>query len=347
MGDLSEQVAVVAGATRGAGRGIAVALGERGATVYCTGRSSRSQPNTSGHHYAGRPETIEESAEAVTAAGGHGIAVRVDHTKESEVRKLFARVKREQGRLDVLVNVLTGMPETSWSAFEEQSVQRGREQLDSWVWPHVLTSRYAVPLMIARKSGLLVEIVDQEGIGFHGSFFFDLLETVLKRIAFALAEELAVHNITSVAITPGFMRTEAILERFGVRESNWREAAETHPEAKAFGFHESETPQFVGRGVAALAADEERASLSGGVYSSRTLALRYGFTDVDGRVPDIYPLVQAHRERLGLRRRAAVQWELVSRGSGGETCVSGRAGLSSVSPQATQYSGEILCEAAS
>jgi len=311
---LAGQVAVVAGATRGAGRGIARMLGEAGATVYCTGRSSRTQANTSDHHHAGRPETIEETAEQVTAAGGTGIAVRVDHRSEAEVKKLFQRVKREQHRLDVLVNVLTGKPVKSWAAFEKQSVAEGRAQFDSWVWPHIYTSRHAVPLMIAQQSGLVVEIIEQEGIGFHGTFFFDLFEAALKRIAYALAEELAAHNVTSVAITPGFMRTEAILEQFGVTEANWQHAAEHNAEAKRFGFSESETPNYVGRAIAALAADENRAELSGGVYSSHTLSERYGFTDVDGRRPNIYANIAEHLAAMGMQPRAAVQWQLTPLG---------------------------------
>jgi NAD(P)-dependent dehydrogenase (short-subunit alcohol dehydrogenase family) len=310
MPKLSGQVAVVAGATRGAGRGIAVMLGEAGATVYCTGRSSRSAPNTSDHHYAGRPETIEETAELVTAAGGDGIAVRVDHAQEEEVKKLFQRVKRERKRLDVLVNVLTGRPVTSWKGFAQQSVTEGRAQFESWVWPHVITARHAVPLMTAQKSGLIVEIIEQETIGFHGTFFFDLFESALKRIAYALAEELAPSNITSLAVTPGFMRTEAILERYGVTEANWRHAAEHNAEAKGYGFQESETPNFVGRAIAAIAADAARMQLSGGVYSSFTLSQRYGFTDVDGRVPNIYPIVEQYIAAMGARPGAAIQWQL-------------------------------------
>src|SRR5262249_3426023 len=228
MKPLEGKVALVAGATRGAGRGIARMLGEAGATVYCTGRSSRGRPNTSGHHYAGRPETIEETAEMVDAAGGVGIPVRVDHAVEAEVVDLFKRVKREKKRLDVLVNVLTGPPVTSWGPFWKQSLERGRAMFDGWVWPHVVTCRDAAPVMVPRKGGLIVEVVEQETIGFHGQFFFDLFEATLKRIAYALAEELAPHGVCAVAITPGFMRTEAILEQFGVTEANWRDAAESN-----------------------------------------------------------------------------------------------------------------------
>lgn len=285
MKSLEGKVAVVAGATRGAGRGIARMLGEAGATVYCTGRSSRGAPRTHGHHYANRPETIEETAEMVDAAGGRGIAVRVDHAKEPEVVALFKRVAREAKRLDVLVNVLTGSPVEAWGPFWKQSVEKGRAQVEGWVWPHVWTCRHAVPLMVKQKSGLVVEIVEQDTVGYHGEFFFDLFETCLKRIAYALAEELAPHGVCAVALTPGFMRTEAILEQFGATEENWLEVAETNPEARGYGFAGSETPCFVGRAVAALASDPEVLSKSGGVYSSWALSDEYGFADVDGRRP--------------------------------------------------------------
>jgi NAD(P)-dependent dehydrogenase (short-subunit alcohol dehydrogenase family) len=309
MASLEGHVAVVAGATRGAGRGIARMLGEAGATVYCTGRSSRTQPNTSGHHYAGRPETIEETAELVEAAGGTGIAVRVDHAVEDEVAALFKRVKREQKRLDVLVNVLTGAPVTSWGAFWKGSVAEGRAQFDGWVWPHVATARHALPLMVERKRGLVVEIVEQDAVGYHGAFYFDLFETALKRLAYAVAEEGAAKGIAALAITPGFLRTEAILERYGVTEANWRDALEHSAEARGYGFAESETPCFVGRAVAALAADPDRARWSGGVTSSWALSEAYGFTDLDGRRPNIWPAVAAHVGGAKARG-AAVQWRL-------------------------------------
>ncbi|HEV2132421.1 MAG TPA: SDR family NAD(P)-dependent oxidoreductase [Longimicrobiaceae bacterium] len=311
MKPLAGKVAVVAGATRGAGRGIARMLGEAGATVYCTGRSSRHQPNTSGHHYAGRPETIEETAELVEAAGGRGIPVRVDHTVEAEVAGLFERVARGRQRLDVLVNVLTGPPATYGTPFLEQSVEQGRAAFDAWVWPHVTTCRYAVPLMLEGKSGLIVEIIEQESIGYHGEFYFDLYETAMKRLAYALAEELAPKGVTALALTPGFMRTEAILEQFGVTEANWREAAEQNEEAKRYGFIHSETPCFVGRAVAALAADPEVARWSGGVYSSWTLSGEYGFTDLDGTRPNIWPTVAEYFASSYGAPRAAVQWRLV------------------------------------
>jgi NAD(P)-dependent dehydrogenase (short-subunit alcohol dehydrogenase family) len=311
MKPLERKVAVVAGATRGAGRGIARMLGEAGATVYCTGRSSQAQPNKSGHHHAGRPETIEETAELVDAAGGKGIPVRIDHTVEAEVANLFQRVKHEKKRLDILVNVLTGPPVTAWSPFWKQSLGAGRAMFDTWVWPHVITCWHAAPLLIAGKSGLIVEIVEGDSIGFHGQFFLDLLEVALKRLANSLAEELAPRGVTALAITPGFLRTEAILEKFGVSETNWRDAAETNEQAKRFGFINSETPCFVGRAVAALAADPKMARHSGGVYSSWGLSQEYGFTDLDGTQPNIWKLIAEQHPEAGQSTRAAVHWQLV------------------------------------
>jgi NAD(P)-dependent dehydrogenase (short-subunit alcohol dehydrogenase family) len=312
MKALEGKVALVAGATRGAGRGIARMLGEAGATVYCTGRSSRTMPNSSGHHYAGRPETIEETAEMVDASGGIGIPVRIDHTAPDEVARLFKRVKREKKRLDVLVNILTGPPVASWSPFWKQSLEQGRAAVDAWVWPHVTTCRYAVPLMVERKAGLIVEIVEQESIGYHGQFFFDLFEISLKRIAYALATELALYGVTALSITPGFMRTEAILDQFGVTESNWPAAAEKNATARRFGFIHSETPCFVGRAVAALAADPDVARWSGGVTSSWRLAETYGFTDLDGTRPNIAPLIAEKFATTPETPRAAVAWQLVN-----------------------------------
>jgi NAD(P)-dependent dehydrogenase (short-subunit alcohol dehydrogenase family) len=309
---LSGKIALVAGATRGAGRGIARMLGEAGATVYCSGRSSRTQPNTSDHHYAGRPETIEETAEMVTAAGGRGIAVRVDHSMESEVESLIARIAKDHKRLDILVNVLTGKPVGAWSSFWEIPVAEGRAMFDGWVWPHVLTCRHAVPLMMKGKSGLMVEIIEQDTIGFHGQFYFDLFEIALKRMVYTLGEELAPHNISTLAITPGFMRTEAILQEFGVTEANWRDAAENNAKAKAFGFIASETPCYLGRCIAALAADKDIAKKSGGVYSTWGLSEQYPFTDLDGSRPHMGRYFkEKHPEFLDARTATGLSWKLV------------------------------------
>jgi NAD(P)-dependent dehydrogenase (short-subunit alcohol dehydrogenase family) len=287
-------------------------LGEAGATVYCTGRSSRTMPNTSSHHYAGRPETIEETAELVSAAGGIGIPARVDHTVEDEVAGLFKRVKREKKRLDVLVNVLTGPPVSSWSPFWKQSLDEGRAMVDAWVWPHVTTCRYAVPLMVERKTGLIVEIVEQDSIGYHGQFYFDLFEISLKRLAYALASELAPYGVTALSISPGFMRTEAILEQFGVTEQNWIEAAEKNATAKRFGFIHSETPCYVGRAIAALAADPDAARWSGGVTSASRLSDVYGFTDLNGTRPNIAPLLAEKFAEMSESPHASIDWQLTT-----------------------------------
>jgi len=313
MQPLAGKVALVAGATRGAGRGIALMLGEAGATVYCSGRSSRTQPNQSAHHYAGRRETIEETAELVAAAGGVGIPVRVDHTIDAEVAALFARVQREQGRLDVLVNILTGRPVASWKAFWKLPLDEGRAFVDGWLWPHVATCWHAVPLMVKTKGGLIVEIIEQDGIGYHGQFFFDLMEISLKRLSYALAQELAPKGITALSITPGFMRTEAILDKFGVTEANWRDAAENHAEAKQWGFIASETPCYVGRAVAALAADPKLERKSGGIYNSGALADEYGFTDIDGNRPNMNRFMKEHfPQYVDAKSPTPVEWKLVA-----------------------------------
>ena len=313
MAALGGQVAVVAGATRGAGRGIARMLGEAGATVYCTGRSSRHAPRVHTHHYKDRPETIEETAELVTAAGGTGIPLVIDHTAEAQVRALFSTVKRKHKRLDILVNVLTHSPVTAWSPFWKQDVEKGREQVEGWIWPHVLTARHALPLMIAGRSGLVVEIIEQEGIGYHGQIWFDLFEIALKRLAYAIAVEAAARGIVALSITPGFMRTEAILDQFGATEANWQEVAETNAEAKGWEFIASETPCYVGRAIAALAADPGRARFSGGVYSSGTLSEIYDFTDLDGSRPNIMRYLAERRPHLFAHTPGVVPWELGSR----------------------------------
>jgi NAD(P)-dependent dehydrogenase (short-subunit alcohol dehydrogenase family) len=312
MAGLSGQVAVVAGATRGAGRGIARMLGEAGAVVYCTGRSSRQAERTHAHHHAQRPETIEETAELVTAAGGVGVGVRVDHTQEAEVERFFARVRKERGRLDILVNVLTHAPVENWAPFWKQDVAPGRAQVEGWIWPHVMTARHALPLMIAGKSGLVVEIVEQEGIGYHRQVWFDFYETLLKRLAYAIAWEGAEHGITALSLTPGFMRTEAILEQYGATEETWRDVAETNAEAKRWGFIASETPCYVGRAIAALAADRRRQRFSGGVYSSSTLSESYDFTDIDGTRPNMNRYIAEHHADLLVPKEGVADWRVAA-----------------------------------
>src|ERR671919_3023590 len=196
---LNESVAVVAGATRGAGRGIARMLGEAGATVYCTGRSSREQPNTSSHVHAGRPETIEETAEMVTRAGGKGIPVRVDHTVENQVVALFEQIGREQSRMDVLAIVMTGQP-ASWKNFLEERPAEGKAFVEGWIWPHVVTAWHGAKLMTRHRAGLIVELVEQDNVGYHGAFYFDLMETLLKRLVLGLANDLGTSGITAVAL---------------------------------------------------------------------------------------------------------------------------------------------------
>jgi NAD(P)-dependent dehydrogenase (short-subunit alcohol dehydrogenase family) len=283
---LTGKIAVVAGATRGAGRGIARMLGEAGATVYCSGRSVAGHAAT-----PGRPETIDETAALVTAAGGRGIAARTDHLDSAQVEALFARVRQESGQLDILVNDIWGGEDlTEWGKrFWTLDPVKGFALLDNAIRTHVLTSRYGVPLMVERNRGLIVEITDGDHAGYRSTLYYDLAKMGAIRLAFAMGEELASSGITAVAVTPGFLRSEAMLERFGVTEANWRDAAET-----VMGFEESETPCFVGRAVAALAADPGVHAKNGGVYASWTLSDEYGFSDIDGRRP--------HWERFMLRK---------------------------------------------
>jgi NAD(P)-dependent dehydrogenase (short-subunit alcohol dehydrogenase family) len=275
---LRGHIVLVAGATRGAGRGIACALGEAGATVYCTGRSVRGKPATKG-----RRETINETAELVTHCGGQGFAVRCDHTKEAEVKKLAARIQREQkGRLDILVNdvwggdALTEFGKTFWQV----SLDKGLKMLQQAVHSHIITSRHLAPMMVKRGSGLIVEITDGDFFGYRGNLFYDLVKTSVIRLAMIMAYELRKTPITSLAVTPGFLRSEAMLDHFGVKEENWRDAGKKRPD-----FLHSETPLYVGRAVAALAADPNVKQKSGQVFSSWNLSDEYGFTDADGTRP--------------------------------------------------------------
>ncbi|SCL63459.1 NAD(P)-dependent dehydrogenase, short-chain alcohol dehydrogenase family [Micromonospora citrea] len=281
---LTGRVALVAGATRGAGRQIAVQLGVAGATVYATGRSSRA-----GRSEMGRPETIEETAELVTEAGGTGVAVRVDHLVPEQVRDLVARIDAEQGRLDVLVNdIWGGDPLTTWEKpVWEQPLEAGFRVLRLAVDTHIVTSHFALPLLIRRPGGLVIEVGDgtreYNDTTRRLSVFYDLAKVSVNRLAFNWAHELAPHGCTAVALTPGWLRSEAMLEHFGVTEENWRDALDREPH-----FAISESPAFVGRAVAALAADEDRARWNGRSVSSGELAKVYGFTDVDGSRPDAW-----------------------------------------------------------
>jgi NAD(P)-dependent dehydrogenase (short-subunit alcohol dehydrogenase family) len=288
--DENRLVALVAGATRGAGRGIACALGECGATVICTGRSSRMHPrNTaSGGEQSPfatefRPETIEETAELVEKAGGHGIAKRVDHSNEAEIHSLAEEIREKYGRLDVIVDDIWGGD--AWCEWGkpgwELDCEQGKKMWEQGVWTHILTSRQLVPLLLKSSQGVLIEITDGDSLAYRGNFFYDLVKTMVIRMAFSWSEELHQHGVTSVAITPGFLRSEAMLEHLGVTRSNWQLAAEKDPN-----FLVSESPWFVGRAVAALVMDPERFSYSGQVLSSWGLAKKYGFTDEDGTQPD-------------------------------------------------------------
>ena len=268
---------MVAGATRGAGRGIACALGEAGAVVYCTGRSVRGKPAT-----PNRPETIDETAEMINAAGGTAHAVRVDHSDETQVAALFERVRREQQRLDILVNDiwggegLTEFGKTFWEVSLDQGFRMLRQAIDT----HIITSRYGSPLLLETGGGLIVEVTDGNSFGYRGNLFYDLVKSSVIRLAFGMAYELRRRNVTAVAITPGFLRSEAMLEHFGVSEANWEEGAKKDPN-----FAASESPLFVGRAIAALAADADVFKKSGRVLASWDLAEEYGFTDADGRRP--------------------------------------------------------------
>ncbi len=283
---LSGKVALVAGGTRGAGRGIAVQLGAAGATVYVTGRTSgsaRSEMN--------RPETIEETAALVDEAGGRGIAVRVDHLVPEEVRALVGRIEAEQGALHVLVNDIWGATTMEWNkTVWESSLENGLHTLRLAVDTHAITSHFAMPLVIKTPGGLVVEVTDgtdeYNATTYRVSFFYDLAKAAVNRMAFALAHELAPHGATAVSLTPGWLRSEAMLEAYGVRESNWRDATARSPH-----FAISESPAFVGRAVAALARDPDRSRWNGRSLSSGQLAKIYGFTDLDGSRPDAWRYV--------------------------------------------------------
>ena len=280
---LAGKVALVAGATRGAGRGIAVELGAAGATVYVTGRTSGSRRSE-----MGRPETIEETAALVDEAGGRGIPVRVDHLVPDEVAALVARIDEEQGALHVLVNDIFGATTMEWDKpVWEASLDVGLRLLRLQVDTHATTSHFAIPLLLRTPGGLVVEVndgTDEYNAGnYRVNFFYDLAKASVGRMAFALAHELGPRGATAVSVTPGWLRSEAMLDAYGVTEESWRDATERTPH-----FAISETPRFVGRAVAALAADPDVARWNGTSSSSGQLAQEYGFTDLDGSRPDCW-----------------------------------------------------------
>jgi NAD(P)-dependent dehydrogenase (short-subunit alcohol dehydrogenase family) len=310
MKSLEGKVAVVAGATRGAGRGIACMLGEAGATVYCTGRNSREQRNTEGY-FAGRPETIEETAEMVSARGGVGISARTDHLDAAQVESLFRRVEKEQGRLDVLVNDISEGVEHEWKPFWKLSLDKGLTALRQGIHTHIITARYAVPLMVKQKGGLVVEVGDGDALYYRGNLFYDLVKVTTSRLAYGWAEELRPHKVAALAVTPGFMRTEMVLERLKATEENWREVAGKSKAACGYGLAGSETPFFVGRAVAALAADPAVLEKSGGLYSSWGLAEEYGFSDVDGARPNWWNYFTEHfPQMVNARPNTGFRWKL-------------------------------------
>ncbi|HET7706578.1 MAG TPA: SDR family oxidoreductase [Thermoanaerobaculia bacterium] len=284
MKPLEGKIAVVAGATRGAGRGIATALGEAGATVYCTGRSVPGKPGMKD-----RPETINETAAIVTARGGRGIAIQTDHTFPGQVERLFEQV----GEFDILVNDIWGGDDlVEWGKkLWETKLDDGLTLIDRAIKTHIITSYYGIPRM--KKGGLVVEITDGDAYFYRGHFFYDLVKTTVIRMAFALSQELKDRGINAVAVTPGFLRSEWMLDHFGVTEKNWRDAAK-----KMKSFIASETPLFVGRGVAALAADPNVGRKNGRVVASWDLGDEYGVTDADGTRPHFVRWVREHEPEV-------------------------------------------------
>jgi NAD(P)-dependent dehydrogenase (short-subunit alcohol dehydrogenase family) len=287
---LRDRIAVVAGATRGAGRGIATALGEAGATVYCTGRSSRR-----GHlrsDYEGRSETIEETAELVTGAGGTGIAVPVDHLDPSQVQALGTRIASEHRRIDVLVNDIWGAemlkgPPPDWNKpIWETDLDDGLRIVRLGIETHLITAHALLPLVVAAPNGLHIEVTDgtrgYNADHYRISAFYDLVKSAVNRLAWALGQELEPRGATAVAVTPGWLRSEMMLDAFGVTEDNWRDA-DAPP-----GFEQSESPRYVGRAIASIAADPGRARWNQASVTSAELASVYGFTDLDGTRPDAW-----------------------------------------------------------
>jgi NAD(P)-dependent dehydrogenase (short-subunit alcohol dehydrogenase family) len=275
---LKGRVALVAGATRGAGRGIARALAEAGAFVYCTGRSVRGQPSA-----YGRPETIEETTEMISRDGGAAIAVRVDHTVEADVQALVDRIERAHGRLDVLADSVAGEDPMmqQWGSFWTTDLRNADTVLRQAVVSHMITAKHAARLMIRARRGLIVEVTEGDALLAGGNPLTQTVKLALKGLAFNMAAELHPYGVAAVAVVPGFLRSESMLAHKGVTEENWRDAGRKDPN-----FLESESPLFVGRGVAALAGDPRAIERSGQLCASWELAREYGFTDCDGRRPD-------------------------------------------------------------
>ena len=275
---LSGAIAVVAGATRGAGRGIARALGEAGARVYCTGRSVKGRPSS----YK-RPETIDETAAMINEAGGTAVPVRVDHTVEPEMKALFRRIDRKHRRLDILVNSIAGEDPMmrQWGDFWKADLKNAEVVFRQALTSHIVTAKHAAPIMIRNRRGLIVELTENDQLHAGGNPMSQAVKVSLKVLALNLAAELKAHGVAAVAITPGFLRSESMLQHFRVTEANWRDAGKKDPN-----FLESESPLYVGRAVAALASDPQFLDQTGQLLSSWELARRYGFTDYDGRRPD-------------------------------------------------------------
>ena len=295
---LRGRVAVVAGATRGAGRGIAAALGEAGATVVCTGRTTRSEGSKRSDYK--RSETIEETAELVTSMGGRGVAHAVDHLQTEEVKSLADKIRRDYGRIDILVNdiwgaeILKGGPADWNTPIWKHDLEKGLRILRLAIDTHLITSHFLLPLMITEPGGLVVEVTDgtaeYNSRNYRISAFYDLAKTSVARLAFSQGHELASFGATAVALTPGWLRSEMMLENYKVSEANWRDAltgAGGGPKAPP-PFAGSESPRYVGRAVAALAADPKRARWNQKTVSSGRLAQEYGFTDIDGSRPNIW-----------------------------------------------------------
>jgi NAD(P)-dependent dehydrogenase (short-subunit alcohol dehydrogenase family) len=301
MSSLRGRVAVVAGATRGAGRGIAAALGEAGATVVCTGRSSRSRGLSS--DYAGRLETVEETADLVTQLGGTGIAKIVDHLDPAQVKRLAEELRSEHGRVDILVNdiwggeLLKGGPGEWNRPIWEVDLEKGLRILRLAIDTHLITSHHLLPLLVTRPGGLLVEVTDgtaaYNATHYRISVFYDLAKVAVNRLAFSQGHELEGHGAMAVALTPGWLRSELMLEAFGATEDRWRDALEGRAPPD---FALSESPRYVGRAVVALACDPERARYNQQSLTSGQLARQYGFTDVDGSRPDVWRFME-DRER--------------------------------------------------